>query len=79
MSEKVSRCYRSQCCYGEPTCAAREVQFEAVAVATQPRFHLIQKLPSDEVAQFDISAKWLESVEVFASPSTECVHLFLQL
>ena len=42
-----------------PTCTALLLQFAVVAVATQPRFHHIQKLPSDEVAQLDISAKWL--------------------
>ena len=31
-------------------------------------------LLSDEVAQLDISAKWLEPVEVCASPSTERVY-----
>ena len=34
------------------------------------------KLPSDEFAQLDISAKWLERVEVCTSPSTECVHFY---
>ena len=55
---------------GEPTCTVCVVQFEVVAVATQPCFHHIQKLPSDEVVQFYISAKWLELVEVCVSPST---------
>ena len=39
---KVSHCYRSRCCYGEPTCNARVVKFEVVADAAQPRFHHIQ-------------------------------------
>ena len=34
------------------------------------------KLPLEEFAQLDISAKWLEPVEVCASPSTECVHFY---
>ena len=54
----MSHCYLSLCCYGEPTCTARVVQFEIVAVAMQPRFHHIQHLnevTSDEVAQLDIS------------------------
>ena len=42
------------------TCIARLVEFKVVAVATQPRLHHIQHLnkvtlPSDEVAQLDIS------------------------
>ena len=45
---EVSHCYRSQCCYGEPTCISRLVQFEVVTVAMQPRFHHRQHL--DEVA-----------------------------
>ena len=64
-----------------PTGIARLVQFKAVAVATQPRLHRIQHLnevtlPSEEVAQLDISAKWLQRVEVCASPSTERVHIY---
>ena len=62
-----------------PTCIARLVQFEVVAVAKEPRFHHIQhlnKVLSDEVAQVDISAEWLERVDVCASPSTECVHFY---
>ena len=64
-----------------PTCIARLVQFKVVAVAMQPRLHHIQHvnevtLPSDEVAQLDISAKWLQRVEVCASPSTERVHYY---
>ena len=39
---KVSHCYRSRCCYGEPTCIARLVQFEVVSI--QPRPHHIQHL-----------------------------------
>ena len=72
----MSHCYRSRCCYGEPTCTSHAVQLQVVAVALQSRFHLIQKLPFGEVAQLDISAKWLEPVKVCASPSTECVHLY---
>ena len=34
------------------------------------------KYPPDEVAQLDISAKWVEPVEVCASPSTEYVHFY---
>ena len=49
--------------------------------ATQPRLHHIQQLnevtlPSDEVAQLDISAKWLQRVEVCAFPSTERVYYY---
>ena len=72
----MSHCYRSRCCYGEPTCTTRVVQFVVVAVAMQPHFHHTQKLPSDGVAQLDISTKWLEHVEVCASPSTERVHFY---
>ena len=55
------------------------VQFEVVAVAMQPRFHHIQHLNEviiGRVAQLDISAKWLEPVEVCASPSTERVYFY---
>ena len=34
---KVSHCYRSRFCYGEPTCTACVVQFEVVVVAQKPR------------------------------------------
>ena len=34
---KVSHCYRSRCCYDEPTCTARVVQYEVVVVAQKPR------------------------------------------
>ena len=66
----MSHCYRSRCRYGEPTCIARLVQFEVVAVAIQPRFHHIQHL--NEVIGRGcsvVSAKWLEHVEVCASAS----------
>ena len=57
-----------------PTCIARLVQFEAVAVATQPRFYHIQHLNEvDEVAQLDISTKWLEQVEALFIQQNLCI------
>ena len=53
-----------------PKCIARLVPFKVVAVAMQPRFHHIQKLLSNEVAQLDISAKWVSV--------SKCVLLFQQ-
>ena len=57
-----------------PTCIARLGQFKVVAIATI--YNIWMKLRSNEVAQLDISAKWLERVEVCASPSTERVQLW---
>ena len=34
---KGSHCYRSRCCYGEPTCTARVVHFVVAVVAQKPR------------------------------------------
>ena len=34
---KGSHCYRSRCCYSEPTCTARVVHFVVVVVAQKPR------------------------------------------
>ena len=74
----MSHCYRSRCCYGEPTCIARLVQFEVVAVSIQPRPHHIQHLNKVTVGRgcSVVSAKWLEHVEVCAPTSTERVHFY---
>ena len=77
---KVSHCYRSRSCHGEPTCTTRVVQFEALAVAMQPRFHHVQHLNEvmvRRVAQLDISAKWLEPVEVVLLLQQTCAFLRL--
>ena len=66
----MSHSYRSRCCYGEPTCTARIVQFEVVAVTTQPRFHHILHLNEVMTGRGCISAKWQEGVKVCASPLT---------
>ena len=55
--KKVSHCYRSRCCYGEPTCIARLVQFAVVAVAIQPCFQHIQQL--NEVTVHQTRLLWL--------------------
>ena len=65
---KVSHCYRSRCCYGEPTCSSRLLLSLHSLVSTI--YSIWMKLLSDEVAQLDISAKWLDGVEVCAYPST---------
>ena len=71
---KVSHCYRSRCCYGEPTlpawCSSRLLLLLCSLVSTI--YSIWMKLPSDEVAQFDISAKWLECVEVCFSFNRTC-------
>ena len=40
----MSQCYQSDVAMENPTCIARLVQFEVVAVATQPPFHHMQHL-----------------------------------
>ena len=42
--KKVSHCYGSQCCYGEPTCTGRVVQFEVVDVAIYIYIYTSKKL-----------------------------------
>ena len=67
----VSHCYRSDGCYGDPTCIARLVQFKAVAVTMQPRFHHIRHLNEviivGQRCTVGHQCKMAERVEVCAS------------
>ena len=60
-----------------PTCIAHLVQFNFVAVATQPRLHHIQHLNEVTIGRgcsVGNQRKMVAACEVCASPSTERVH-----